>query len=141
MLAEVWPTLDMEEVTAESVMSYMEQYVLTYELGERLMLPDLKVYITERIMGIIKDEVLLLAYPTDTGPQSAASVATFLRYVYTHTSSNDDGLHAMITIHCIERYENWRFWKYDAVMDAIQEHEPMSWKVGLAIKLKAEMDT
>ena len=137
-LVEVWPELDIGELCDMNVLNHMKTYVLVYELGERLMLPDLKLYLANVIMALVKDQARMLVWSDCGGLRPADTVATLLNHIYTHTTSQNDILRALITAYCVNKHEDLEDWGYKAVIDVIRKHEPVSWNVGRMVKLNVQ---
>ena len=107
------------------------RHVLVHELGERLLLPDLKVHVPDLVLKDIQEDGLFYRPTCDL-------VCQLLKDAYTRTAEDDDVLRSMITAYCAEQHLINEYEDYRQAMDIVREHEKVGWKVGIIIQLKAE---
>ena len=133
MATEVWPTLSkpLDEIKGKEVFESLTLNVLVYELAQRLLLPDLQVFISEQLIKHLEDMRLFYFY--------SIKVATeFLSDVYTHTVQHDDVFRASVTAYCVHNHNDFDDWYKPEVMEVINKHEKKGWKIGMAIQAKLE---
>ena len=108
--------------------------MLVYELGERLMLPDLKKFSAKHVIQSFEMESSFWCLHEGMATQFAA----LLQSVYVPTSKSDTGLRTLVTAHCVDHLDEFEAHpEWQAVKQTIIEHEPYGWQLGLTLKANA----
>ena len=134
MVGMVWSDLQGHDDIKEPGFEFLTLPVLIYELGERLLLPDLKIHVTEHLVNLFEQDELFKFW----GNYPPEIMTKFLTVVYARTPRDDDGLRVAITTYCVEYHEAMEKGRYVEAMKIVQANDKVGWKIGMAIQLKAE---